>query len=167
MLHTRWAHSMTGEEYARIYSWGNDPKRMVSCLNTFLQLTYTRQLRVIMMLQVLAVTLTYPRQRLGPILVRHAVLNGFTCRFDTTFLSFEREPSGHIISKVQDNLTKQIYHIKSKYLVGADGARSQVLRQLQIPLIKRPGQGLAINILVKVDLSNHVMNRMGNLHWIM
>lgn len=30
MLHTRWCHSMAGEEYARLYSWGNDPKRKVS-----------------------------------------------------------------------------------------------------------------------------------------
>lgn len=29
MQHTRWCRSMTGEEYARTYSWGNDPKRMV------------------------------------------------------------------------------------------------------------------------------------------
>ena len=27
MVHTRWCHSMAGEEYARIHSWGNDPKR--------------------------------------------------------------------------------------------------------------------------------------------
>jgi 2-polyprenyl-6-methoxyphenol hydroxylase-like FAD-dependent oxidoreductase len=27
MEHTRWCHSMTGEEWARIYSWGNDPYR--------------------------------------------------------------------------------------------------------------------------------------------
>ncbi len=29
MIHTRWSNSMAGEEYARIYSWGNDPKRKV------------------------------------------------------------------------------------------------------------------------------------------
>ena len=27
MEHTRWCHSMTGEEWARIYSWGHDPYR--------------------------------------------------------------------------------------------------------------------------------------------
>lgn len=27
MEHTRWCHDMTGEEWARIYSWGNDPQR--------------------------------------------------------------------------------------------------------------------------------------------
>lgn len=30
MIHTRWSNSFAGEEYARIYSWGNDPKRKVS-----------------------------------------------------------------------------------------------------------------------------------------
>jgi hypothetical protein len=29
MLHTRWTHDMVGEEYARTYSWGNDPGRKV------------------------------------------------------------------------------------------------------------------------------------------
>jgi hypothetical protein len=42
-----------------------------------------------------------------------------------------------------------------------------VLRQLKIPLIRKPGQGLAINVLVKVDLEHVVENRMGNLHWVM
>lgn len=27
MQHTRWCRSMAGEEFARIYSWGNDPAR--------------------------------------------------------------------------------------------------------------------------------------------
>lgn len=104
---------------------------------------------------------------LEPILVQHATHNGFSCRFDTAFLKFERETSGTIVSTVQDNLTKYIYQIRSKYLFGCDGARSQVLRQLQIPLIKKPGQGLAINLLVKVDLEHVVENRRGNLHWVM
>lgn len=72
-----------------------------------------------------------------------------------------------ILSTVRDNLTKQTYQIRSKYLFGCDGARSQVLRQLQIPLKKKPGQGLAINVLAKVNLEHVVENRMGNLHWVM
>jgi hypothetical protein len=41
------------------------------------------------------------------------------------------------------------------------------LRQLQIPLIRKPGQGLAINVLARVDLQHVMENRMGNLHWIL
>lgn len=33
MMHTRWAYSMAGEEFARIHSWGHDPKRKVSLLS--------------------------------------------------------------------------------------------------------------------------------------
>ena len=42
-----------------------------------------------------------------------------------------------------------------------------MLKQLEIPLIRKPGQGLAVNVLVKVDLSPFVSTRMGNLHWVM
>ncbi len=41
------------------------------------------------------------------------------------------------------------------------------MRQLKIPLIKRPGQGIALNVLVKVDLSAAMEHRVGNLHWVM
>lgn len=108
-----------------------------------------------------------PQTVLEPILVQHATHNGFSCRFDSSFLSFERQPDGTIISNIQDTLTKSTYKIKSKYLFGCDGARSQVLRQLKIPLVKKPGQGLATNVLVKVDLSHAIESRMGNLHQIM
>ncbi|OBT81399.1 hypothetical protein VE02_09808 [Pseudogymnoascus sp. 03VT05] len=135
MAHTRWCRSMAGEEYARTYSWGNNPNR---------------------------------HTHLEPILVRKAALSGFKTRFDTTFISFSRStPISPIFSTVRDNISKQDFVIKSKYLFGCDGARSQVIRQLQIPLIKKPGQGLAINCLVKADLSHLVEHRVENLHWIM
>jgi 2-polyprenyl-6-methoxyphenol hydroxylase-like FAD-dependent oxidoreductase len=71
-----------------------------------------------------------------------------------------------ITSTVRDDLSGHSYKIRSKYLFGCDGARSQVIRELKIPLIKKPGQGLAINVLVRVDLTPYVENRNGNLHWI-
>jgi hypothetical protein len=40
------------------------------------------------------------------------------------------------------------------------------LRELKLPLTKKPGQGLAINALVKVDLSSLMKYRTGNLHWV-
>ncbi|KUJ13596.1 uncharacterized protein LY89DRAFT_622534 [Mollisia scopiformis] len=152
MLHTRWCRSMAGEEFARIYSWGNDPARA----GDYDAASPCNHVDI-------------PQTVLEPILVHHATHNGFSCRFDTTILSFERvdDVGNTIISTVQDNLTKQTYQIRSKYLFGCDGARSQVLRQLKIPLKKKPGQGLATNVLVRVDLEHVVETRMGNLHWVM
>jgi 2-polyprenyl-6-methoxyphenol hydroxylase-like FAD-dependent oxidoreductase len=59
------------------------------------------------------------------------------------------------------------YIIKSKYLLGADGANSRIAKQLGIPFSGTPGLSLAINVMVHVDLSDHVAHRIGNLHWIM
>lgn len=43
MQHTRWSNSMAGREYARIYSWGNDPKRKVRrCFRLPSERTYAR-----------------------------------------------------------------------------------------------------------------------------
>lgn len=71
-----------------------------------------------------------------------------------------------MVSELCDNTTKTTYLVRSRFLFGCDGARSQVVRELQLPLIKRPGQGLAINVLVKCDMSALVKNRNGNLHWV-
>jgi hypothetical protein len=87
-------------------------------------------------------------------------------RFNTTFLAFTRPSPDVIISDVRDDLCNKTYRIQSRFLFGCDGARSQVIRQLGIPLIKKPGQGLALNVLVEADMSHLVTNRTGNLHWV-
>jgi 2-polyprenyl-6-methoxyphenol hydroxylase-like FAD-dependent oxidoreductase len=151
MQHTRWCRTMAGEEYARIYSWGNDPARRGDyeaaspCAHVDL-----------------------PQTLLEPILVRRATQGGWSVRFETEFIKFERPdgPDGRIISEVRDKLLGLTYHIESKYLFGCDGARSQIVRQLQLPLQRKPGQGVALNILVRADLTKHLHTRTGNLHWI-
>jgi len=76
------------------------------------------------------------------------------------------EKDGIITSTVEDTLTGKHFKIRSKYLFGCDGGQSRVIKQLGIPLKKDPGQGLAINALIKADLSKHIKTRTGNLHWI-
>ncbi|EME50257.1 hypothetical protein DOTSEDRAFT_41381 [Dothistroma septosporum NZE10] len=151
MVHTRWCHDMAGEEYARIYSWGNQPDRK----GEYEAASPCRHIDL-------------PQTLLEPILVQYALNNDWHIRFDSSFVKYEREtPTSPITSTIQDNMTGQTYTIRSKYLFGADGARSQVMRQLDLPLIKSPGQGLALNVLVEADLSKHMTHRMGNLHWIL
>lgn len=109
-----------------------------------------------------------PQTLLEPILIRHAVHNGFKVRFDTTLLKFtEGEETKIITATVQDKISGQEYHIRTKYLFGADGAQSRVVQQLDLPLDRKPGQGFAINVLVKADMSHLVDSRKGNLHWVM
>ena len=112
-------------------------------------------------------TVDLPQTLLEPVLVRHATWNGFTTRFDTTLLSFAEEGSGRVSAIVRDNVSKQEYQIRTKYIFGADGGHSHVVKQLNLPLDTKPGQGLAINVLVKADLSHLIEHRKGNLHWVM
>ena len=149
MVHTRWCHDMTGEEYARIYSWGNDPKRK----GEYEGATPCHHVDL-------------PQTEFEPILVQRASAQGWDVRFRTSIIDFTKEDDGKIVSRVRDDLTQTEYLVRSNYLIGCDGARSQIIRELKIPLIKKPGQGLAINVLVKVDLSDYVEARRGNLHWV-
>lgn len=149
MEHTRWCHSMAGEEYARIHSWGHDPYRVGDydaaspCNHVDL-----------------------PQTLLEPILVNRAKEGGWDVRFSTSFVSYKQTSSDDIVSEVEDKKTKQRYTITSRYLFGCDGARSQVIRQLGIPMIKGPGGGLAFNVEVEVDMADIIKTRVGNLHWV-
>lgn len=68
-------------------------------------------------------------------------MNGFDTRFDTTLSSFSEDPqTGLITANVRDQLSNIEYTIRTKYLFGADGARSQVVKQLDLPLMVKPGQ---------------------------
>ncbi|KAG5772881.1 hypothetical protein H9Q72_001060 [Fusarium xylarioides] len=151
MVHTRWCHSMAGEEYARLYSWGNDPRRKGDY-----EMASPCQPADI------------PQTLLEPILIRHATHNKFQVRFDTVLTSFSKDDKkGRIVATLKDKFSNLEYKINTKYLFGADGAQSQVVKQLDLPLERKPGQGLAINVLVKADLSHLVKYRQGNLHWVM
>lgn len=148
--HYRWCETMAGEEYARIYSWGNDPRRKgdyeaASPCPGLLDL---------------------PQSLMEPILVKFATDYGFNVRFNTEFISFTRDiTSGRVISVVRDTLTGSEYCISSKYLFGADGGRSPVAEQAGLPFNRLPGGGTAYNVLVRCDLEHLMKHRPGNLHW--
>ena len=108
-----------------------------------------------------------PQTLLEPILVRKAIQSGLQARFSTALETFSEDPETKLITAtVRDKLSNLQYKIRTKYLLGADGAQSRVMKQLDVPLIRKPGQGVAINVLVKTDLSHLVDSRKGNLHWI-
>ncbi|VBB79390.1 Putative Oxygenase [Podospora comata] len=149
MKHTRWCRSLAGEEYARVYSWGHDPiykgayEAASPCKHVDL-----------------------PQTLLEPVLVRKATEGGWGVRFSTRLLKVKQLDEG-VEVEVRDEILKRGYKIRCRYLFGCDGARSQVVREVGLPLIKKPGQGLALNVLVRADLT-HLMepHRVGNLHWV-
>jgi len=110
--------------------------------------------------------LDLPQTLMEPILMRYATLNGFKSRWDTEFVSFTQDANG-VTTTLMDRLSDKTYEVRSRYLFGADGARSKIVPQAGIPLIKRPGQGFAVNILIEADMSHLMQHRKGNLHWIL
>lgn len=95
--------------------------------------------------------MSLPRRELEPILIRYATQNGFVCRFDTELAAFEQYED-HLESTIVDLVTGNQTVVRSKYLCGADGASSKVVRELDLPMKDRKGGGLSINLLVEADL---------------
>jgi 2-polyprenyl-6-methoxyphenol hydroxylase-like FAD-dependent oxidoreductase len=140
---------MAGEEFGRVYSWGHDPMRkgdhtIASPCSHF----------------------DLPQTELEPILTRRAVQRGWMIRFNTTFVSIKKSTADKIDCEINDDMTNRRYTIRCRYLFECDGAQSQVVRELQLPFDTKEGQDVALNILVRADLSHLIRYRNGNLHWV-
>ncbi|KAG5756172.1 hypothetical protein H9Q70_001256 [Fusarium xylarioides] len=110
--------------------------------------------------------LELPETLTEPILLRYAAQHGFPCRFRTQFVSYNDSIKDNIIVTIKDTIFDKTYTITTKYLLGADGAKSPIARQLGLPMAIQPSQGIALNVLVNADLTNLMKNRVGNLHYV-
>lgn len=102
-----------------------------------------------------------------PLLLKYATQHGFHLRFDTEFLSFTDDAdatSGHVTTTLFDKILQQEFRVRSRFLAGADGARSKVVEQLGLPIFDKPGGGMALNVLYEADLSHTVAGAEGLLH---
>ena len=117
MMHTSWLRSLNGEEYARLYAWGNRPDRLGD---------YKAASPCSMS--------DLPQSILEPILVDEAKKLGGDFRFHTEFVSQKSLASGDIQTTVRRRSDGKVYAIRSQYLIGADGARSAVLNSVDIPV---------------------------------
>ena len=106
MGNTTFCTSLVGDELGRIPSWGTDTRRHAD---------YELQSPCTM--------LDAPQTITEPLMMQAAQARGAKVRFDTEYLSHVQDESG-VTTQVRDRLTGATYAIRSKYLVGADGARS-------------------------------------------
>ncbi|KAL8634783.1 MAG: hypothetical protein Q9228_007651, partial [Teloschistes exilis] len=129
--------SMAGQEISRAYMLGNGP------------ITHGEYIEASPCAHA-----DLPQTKLEPILLKHATQHGFRLRFDHELLGFSKNAkSGRIESLVRCTVTGGHTLIRSKYLCGADGANSTIVRDLNLPLNDRPFQGLALNVLIEADMS--------------
>jgi 2,4-dichlorophenol 6-monooxygenase len=149
MGNTTFCTSLAGEELGRIPSWGTDTERHA---NYELQSPCTM--------------LDAPQTITEPILVQAAQERGAKIRFDTEYLSHTQDDQG-VTTVVRDRLTGTEYTVRSKYLVGADGARSKVAEDAGLPFEGPGAVAGAMNIVFEADLSRFVAHRPSVLYWML
>src|ERR1700721_262335 len=107
--------SIAGEEIGRIRTWGTHPAREADyqlaspCLICDIPQTY-----------------------LEPILVKNAAARGPQARFSPEYLSHSQDDDG-VTTTVRDRLTRATSPIRTRYPIGADGARSLVAEHIGLP----------------------------------
>ncbi|MDQ1661182.1 MAG: 2,4-dichlorophenol 6-monooxygenase [Blastococcus sp.] len=148
MGNTTFCTSLAGEELGRIPSWGTDTVRHAD---------YELQSPCTM--------LDAPQTITEPILVQAAQERGGRVRFDTEYLSHVQDDEG-VTTTVRDRLSGSEYTIRSKYLIGADGARSQVAADLDLPFEGPGAVAGALSIVFEADLSRFVAHRPSVLYWM-
>lgn len=148
MAHTSWLHSLTGKEYGRMWSWGNDPARKG---------LYESASPCVMS--------DLPQSDLEPVLVEHGKKHGVEYKFNTEFVS-QHEESDCVVTTVRSRETQEEYDIRSTFLVGADGARSPVLNSLGIDVHGRQ-LNTAFNVHIRAEMSRYFAHRPGSLNWIL
>ena len=140
--------SIAGEEIGRIRTWGTHPAREADY-----QLASP------------SLTCDIPQTYLEPILVKNATVRGTEARFSTEYLSHEQDADG-VDVKVRDRLTGSVYTIRTKYLIGADGARSMVAADIGLPMEGQMDIAGSMNITFKADISAYVSHRPSVLYWV-
>ncbi|KAF5576833.1 phenol 2-monooxygenase [Fusarium pseudoanthophilum] len=154
VLSSRLAESLIGEEYGRIAAWEEDP----TSLGRRKETTPCEYV-------------DFSQRHLEPLLLRFASHNGFNFRFSTEILNVESNSAHSTESTytcaVHDHILKQEFKIRTKYLFGADGARSQIARQFDFNFLTQSPGPKACNVLFRADLSRHLTkSRLCGLHWI-
>jgi 2,4-dichlorophenol 6-monooxygenase len=148
MGNTTFCTSLAGDELGRVLSWGTDTARHAD---------YELQSPCTM--------LDAPQTITEPVLMQAAQARGAKVRFDTEYLSHVQDADG-VTSTVRDRLTGSQYTVRSKYLVGADGARSKVAEDLNLPFEGPGAVAGALGIIFEADLSRFVAHRPSVLYWM-
>jgi 2,4-dichlorophenol 6-monooxygenase len=141
--------SLTGDEIGRVRTWGTHPAREADY----------RLASPVMNCDV-------PQTLLEPILVARAAERGSRIRFDTEYLGLEQHDD-HVIVTVRDRLTDRRYLIRAKYVIGADGGRSAVARDVGLPMEGQMDIAGSMNIVFHADLTRYVGHRPSVLYWVL
>ena len=146
---TLFTTSLAGAEVARLRTWGTGENR----IGDYLQGSPCPMLDI-------------PQPFMEPVLVKNAAARGADIAFNTEYLSHVQDDDG-VTSTLRDRLSGVEYTVRSRYLLGADGARSKIVEELGLPVEGTMGRAGTIYTLFDADLTRYVAHRPSILHWIM
>ncbi len=146
---TLFTTSIAGPEVARLRTWGTGENR----IGDYLQGSPCPLLDI-------------PQCFMEPVLVDAAAARGAQFSFNTEYLGHVQDETG-VTSTLRDLLTGHEYTVRSRYLIGADGARSLVAEELGLPIEGVMGRAGTVYTHFKADLARYVAHRPSILHWIM
>ncbi|WP_179274796.1 MULTISPECIES: FAD-dependent monooxygenase [unclassified Rhodococcus (in: high G+C Gram-positive bacteria)] len=105
------------------------------------------------------------QHQLEPILADAAVATGLVdLRFGHEFLSLEQDAQG-VDAKILERHSGRRYAVRADYLIGADGAKSRVLRDAGLEVRGEFDLARFSFAWIKADLSRYVAHRPGALYW--
>lgn len=146
---TLFTTSLAGQEIARLRTWGTGDERY----GDYLKASPCTMLDV-------------PQPLMEPILLKNAGERGAQVTFNTEYLSHVQDAEGVNVT-FRNHVTGQDYTLRARYLIGADGARSQIAEDIGLPFHGQVARAGTAYVLFKADLSKHVAHRPSILHWIM
>ncbi len=145
---TPYTTSLAGEELIRQRCWGTGDKRK----GEYLQASPCGLVDII-------------QPKIEPILLKNAAERGASFAFNTEYLRFEEDTDGVTVF-LRERLTGREYTMRARYLVGADGARSSIAEQLDLPIEGQMARAGTVYTLFDADLTRYVEHRPSILNWI-
>uniref|UniRef100_UPI0009FE5426 FAD-dependent oxidoreductase n=1 Tax=Aldersonia kunmingensis TaxID=408066 RepID=UPI0009FE5426 len=146
---TLFTTSLAGEEIARLRTWGTGDDR----IGDYVQHSPCSLLDI-------------PQLYMEPVLFKNAAERGATSAFNTDYVSHTQDEHGVTVQLI-DNISGREYSMRARYLVGADGARSQVAEDIGLPIEGEMARAATAYVLFHADLSRYVEHRPSILHWIL
>jgi len=145
---TLFTTSLAGPEIARLRTWGTGEER----IGDYLQASPCTMLDL-------------PQTHLEPLLVKHAAARGASLAFNTEYRSHTQDDTG-VSTLLLDRLSGREYTVRSRYLVGADGARSRVVDDAGLAIEGQHARAGTMYVLFTADLAHYAAHRPSILYWI-
>jgi 2,4-dichlorophenol 6-monooxygenase len=147
MSNNLWCTTLADPEVARSQTWGTPPERaaeyflsspepMANCAQTVLE----------------------------PMLLGAARDAGADIEFQTEFVTLRQDGDG-VTSVIRDRTTGHTRRVRSRYVIGADGANSRVMVDADLMAEGPDDLGRAANIWFRADLARFFEHRPGVLTW--